>query len=142
MAMIAAGVLGALGLTVQGQAWTWTLYADSAPVVLAQEIPDTPRLNTTLQCEPGSGAVRITLYQPGLTGGFATLSAGGAAATAEAAAGRDGSTATAIRVEHPAWRAFVTGGRLAVAVGEGAQDVTIPADHLPKLRRFTELCGG
>ncbi|HWW12752.1 MAG TPA: hypothetical protein VN018_09555, partial [Brevundimonas sp.] len=42
-------------------AWTWTLYSDT-PVVLANEVPDTANLRTTLECDPGSSVARLTLY--------------------------------------------------------------------------------
>ena len=38
-------------------AWTWTLYDDN-PLVLANEVPDTARLRSTFECEPGSSVVR------------------------------------------------------------------------------------
>ena len=43
-------------------AWTWTLYAEAAPVVLANEVPDTASLRTTLECDPGSSIARVTVY--------------------------------------------------------------------------------
>ncbi|MDP2117900.1 MAG: hypothetical protein Q8J71_10945, partial [Brevundimonas sp.] len=77
-------------------AWTWTLYADAEPVVLAHEIPDTANLRTTLECDPGSSVARLTLYGgPGLTG-LARVTAGEASAVAEAATGRAGATRLAI----------------------------------------------
>ena len=38
-----------LGQIPTGSAWTWTLYTDSAPIVLDHEVPDTAHLRTTLE---------------------------------------------------------------------------------------------
>jgi len=123
-------------------AWTWTLYADAAPVVLAHEVPDTARLGTTLECDPGSSIARLTLYGgAGLTG-MARVSAGGASAVAEAATARTGATRLALRTDHPVFAAFTVDGRLAIMVGDQPRAVEVPTAHLAKLRRFAELCSG
>jgi hypothetical protein len=69
--------------TLQG-GWTWTLYGGEGPLVLANEVPDTPQLRTVLECEPGSGIARVDLYGDGLSAGFATVTSGMATATATA----------------------------------------------------------
>lgn len=123
-------------------AWTWTLYADAAPVVLAHEVPDTPSLRATLECEPGSSVARLTLYGgAGLTG-MARISAGQASAVGEAEAARGGGLKVALRTDHPVFAAFALDGRLVVAVGDQRRPLEVPSDHLAKLRRFTELCSG
>lgn len=123
-------------------AWTWTLYADAAPVVLAHEVPDTPNLRATLECEPGSSVVRLTLYGgEGLTG-MARVSAGQASAVGEAEPARGGGLRVALRTDHPVFAAFALDGRLAVVVGDQRRPLEVPSDHLAKLRRFTELCSG
>ena len=75
----------ALALTLQTTAppaaagWTWTLYSGDGPLVLANEIPDTPRLRATFECAPGSSIVRLTLY--GAAPAEGTAPAGEPAAT-------------------------------------------------------------
>lgn len=141
--MIASLVLAVSTLFAVQQApgaWTWTLYQDS-PLVLAEEIPDSPDLRATFECEPGSGVARATLYGPAAPEGMARLTAGEASAVAETQASRDGALKFTVRSDHPVFAAFVAEGRLAVAVGEQRRAVDVPADHRPKLRRFAELCG-
>lgn len=122
-------------------AWTWTLYADAAPVVLANEIPDTANLRVTLECDPGSSVARVTLYGPAMTG-MARVTSGEAVAMAEAAAGRGESTRLTLRTDHPAFAAFAADGRMNVLVGDHRRPVEVPEVHLAKLRRFSELCAG
>lgn len=123
-------------------AWTWTLYADAAPVVLAHEIPDTPSLRATFECDPGSSVARLTLYGGAGLSGMARISAGEASAVAEAQAARGGGVKLALRTDHPVFAAFALDGRLVVAVGDHRRPLEVPADHLAKLRRFAELCSG
>ena len=123
-------------------AWTWTLYADAEPVVLAHEVPDTANLRTTLECDPGSSIARLTLYGGVALSGMARVTAGDASAVAEAAAARAGATRLALRTDHPVFAAFTIDGRMAVVVGDQRRPVEIPAAHLAKLRRFAELCSG
>lgn len=123
-------------------AWTWTLYADGAPVVLAHEVPDSANLRVTLECEPGSSIARLTLYGGAGMGGMARISAGQASAVGEAEAARGGGIKLALRTDHPVFAAFVVDGRLAIVVGDQRRPLEVPSDHLAKLRRFSELCAG
>lgn len=123
-------------------AWTWTLYADTTPVVLANEVPDTARLRTTLECDPGTSVARLTLYGGDALSGMARVTAGDASAVAEAATVRAGASRVALRTDHPVFAAFAVDGRLAITVGEQRRPVEVPAAHLAKLRRFAELCSG
>lgn len=56
--MIALFIALALGAqsAPSNAGWTWTLYAEAEaePVVLAHEVPDTARLDATLECNPGT----------------------------------------------------------------------------------------
>jgi hypothetical protein len=122
-------------------AWTWTLYGDTAPVVLANEVPDTANLRTTLECDPGSSVARLTLYGDETATGMARVTSGDASAVAQSEAARGG-IRLALRTDHPVFAAFGVSGRLGVAVGEQRRTVEVPAAHLAKLRRFAELCSG
>lgn len=125
-----------------GSNWVWALYADSNPLVLAQEIPDTPQLKTTLECEPRSGRVRLSLYDAtGLGVGPATLSAGQQSVETELQAARSRLTA-AVAVDHPVFIAFQSGGELKIAREEQVKTVTVSTQHLPLLRRFAQACAG
>lgn len=133
-----AAIAALSGPAPQG-GWTWTLYEDS-PLVLANEIPDTPQLKAILECQPGSGVARLDLF--GATGaGIATIASGSATATGESEAAADHQS-VALRIDHPVFGQFMVTGALDVAVAGQHQVVAIPAAHLAKLRRFAELCGG
>lgn len=140
IAFFAAALLAGQTAT-PAPAWTWTLYADTAPLVLANEIPDTANLRATLECDPGSSVARLTLYGIPLTG-MARVSAGDAVAMAEASPTRDDATRLTLRTDHPAFAAFAVDGRMNVLVGDHRRPVEVPAAHLAKLRRFSELCSG
>ncbi len=121
-------------------AWTWTLYADATPVVLANEVPDTASLRATLECDPGSSVARLTLYGGGGLAGMARAAAGEASAVSEAEIGRGGAAKLALRTDHPVFAAFAVDGRMTITVGDQRRPVEVPAAHLAKLRRFAELC--
>ena len=142
--MIALFVAAALAAqtTPPEPAWTWTLYADAEPVVLANEVPDTANLRATLECDPGSSVARLTLYGGAALAGMARVTAGEASAVAEAATARAGVSRLALRTDHPVFAAFIVDGRMAILVGEQRRPVEVPASHLAKLRRFAELCAG
>lgn len=142
-ATAALGLFGQNAVAAPAEAaWTWTLYADDAPVVLANEVPDTANLRTTLECAPGSSVARLTLYGGEPATGMARITAGEAAAVAQSEAARGGALRLALRTDHPVFAAFGVSGRLGVAVGEQRRTVEVPAAHLAKLRRFAELCSG
>ncbi|NBW07763.1 MAG: hypothetical protein EBR82_07030 [Caulobacteraceae bacterium] len=132
------------GATAQAAAWTWTLYEGEGPVVLANEVPDTPQLKATLECTPGSGVARVSVYGGPLAAGIATVTSQGGSAQAqtEAQTGRGGKLSLALRTDHPVFGQFVASGDLTIAVGDQHQDVEIEAAHLAKLRRFADLCSG
>lgn len=121
--------------------WTWTLYEGEGPLVLAHEVPDTPRLSATLECEPGAGVARLNLYGEGPSGGMAMVVSGDAAAQTETVGVAD-RRSLALRADHPVFGRFVLTGQLAVTVAGRSQAVEVEAAHLAKLRRFAELCGG
>lgn len=141
--MIALFVAAALAAqTAPAPAWTWTLYEDAEPVVLAHEVPDTADLRTTLECDRGSGVARVTLYGGAALSGMARIVAGDVSAVAEAQTIRPGAARLALRVDHPAFAAFAGDGRMSVVLGAERRAVEVPAGHLAKLRRFAELCSG
>lgn len=141
--MIALLVAALLAQTTPVEpAWTWTLYADAEPVVLAHEIPDSARLRATLECEPGTNVARLTLYGGAALNGMARITAGEASAVAEAGAARGRAARLALRTDHPVFAAFTVDGRLTIVVGDQQRPVEVPAAHLAKLRRFAELCSG
>lgn len=138
--LVAAGLAGQTA--PPELAWTWTLYADADPVVLAHEVPDSANLRATLECDPGSSVTRLTLYGgPSLTG-MARVNAGEASAVTEATTGRGGATRMAIRTDHPVFAAFSVSGRMTIVVGDRRRPMEVPTVHLAKLRRFAELCSG
>ncbi len=142
--MIALFVIAALAAQnlPSAPAWTWTLYSDAEPIVLAHEVPDTASLRTTLECDPGSSVARLTLYGGVALAGMARVTAGESSAVAEAAVARAGATRLALRTDHPVFAAFTVDGRIAIVVGDQRRPVEIPTAHLAKLRRFAELCSG
>jgi len=140
--LIAAWALALQSTPAPETGWTWTLYADTAPVVLANEIPDTPSLRSTLECEPGSSVARLTLYQTSDMTGMTRIAAGTSTAMTQSEAGRAGSVKVALRTDHPVFAAFAREGRLSMTAGETRRTLEIPQAHLAKLRRFSELCSG
>jgi hypothetical protein len=120
--------------------WTWTLYDEDSPVVLAHEVPDSPQLKAVLECIPGSGVARVDLYGPDPVAGMATLVSGTASATTESEATGEQRSIT-LRTDHPVFGQFVVTGALDVAVAGRHQAVAVPASHRAKLVRFAELCG-
>lgn len=141
------GVVAALAIVIQSSpasGWTWTLYDADGPLVLANEIPDTPQLRGTIECEPGSGVARISAYGDGPGAAFATLASGGATATAEVQPTRGSARRVSVMLPtaHPVFMAFLESGALSVRSGDRTQAITITRPHLAKLRRFAELCGG
>ena len=140
--LIAAWALALQATPAPEAGWTWTLYADTAPVVLANEIPDTPSLRSTLECEPGSSVARLTLYQTSAMTGMTRIAAGTSTAMTQSEAGRAGSVKVALRTDHPVFAAFAREGSLSMSAGETRRTLEIPQAHLAKLRRFAELCSG
>lgn len=139
---------GLLGITMAlllqvGQlpatAWTWTLYDDS-PLVLANEVPDTTRLRSTFECDPGTSIVRLSLYQAVPTSGFARVAAGSATTMAQVERIRGSGLRLALRTDHPVFAAFAADGHLSVRIGEEQRTIEVQRPHLAKLRRFAELC--
>lgn len=130
-----------LALAILQGGWTWTLYDRGDMLVLADEIPDTARLRTTLQCEPGSGIASVDLYEGPIKAGFAILTSGTASATTEASSRADLRT-LAVRTDHPVFGQFLLTGALDVAVAGQHQTVRVPSVYLGRLRRFAELCAG
>lgn len=131
----------AAAVVVLQSGWTWTLYEDASPVVLAHELPDTPQLRAVLECTPGSGVARVDLFGPNTGSGMATIVSGPATAT-----GQSDATARlrsiALRTDHPVFSRFVVTGDLDVAVAGHHQVLGVEPGHLAKLRRFAELCSG
>ena len=128
--------------TALGQArnWVWSLYPDGNLVVLAHEIPDTPELKTTLECEPDSNRVRITLYGPHqMTSGPATLLSGSRSNMGEIIARTD-SVRAGIPADHPAFVSFTASGALRLEQNGQAMDLTVEQPYLNTLRRFARLC--
>ena len=69
-------MVGLMALAFQTPGWTWTLYDNEVQLVLANEVPDTPQLRATFECEPGTGITRLSLYDAPMGEGFATVAAG------------------------------------------------------------------
>jgi hypothetical protein len=120
-------------------AWTWTLYDDD-PLVLANEVPDTARLRSTFECEPGSSVVRLSLYPSAPARGFARVTAGSASTTAPVEPARGEGLRLVLRSDHPVFAAFAADGHLGVMIGDAHRDIEVQRVHLAKLRRFAELC--
>lgn len=141
-ALAVAGAMGVSPAPVQNDAWTWTLYEGDGPLVLANEVPDTPRLRSTLECDPGSGVARLSLYDVQAPLGFATARSGQATAAVEVATARGARLQTALRTDHPVFAAFLASGKLNLAWSDGSRAIEVGRNALPRLRRFAELCSG
>lgn len=142
IAMAAALMAGQGPTSAQRPTWVWSLYDEADPLVLARERPDTPDLQTTLECARASGLVRLSLYGSDLEAGIAVPSSGDVSAAVEATIAADGAIVAPLRTDHPLFGRFAQTGSLRVAVGDRRQTIEIPASDLAKLRRFADLCRG
>lgn len=122
------------------RAWTWTLYDGEGPLVLAEEVPDTPNLRTTLECEAGGGRVTFTLYEATTPGGYATARAGELSTTAQILPSRGDKAEVVLRTDLPVFAAFASSGEMTLALGDQERRVSVGRPHLAKLRRFAERC--
>jgi len=121
-------------------AWTWTLYDGDGPLVLAEEVPDTPRLRTTLECEADGGRVTVTLYEATTAGGYVTARAGEVSTMAQVAPSRGDKVEVVLRTDLPVFAAFAARGEMTLTLGDQERRVSIGRPHLAKLRRFAERC--
>jgi hypothetical protein len=145
-AVMALALQASAPQTQPPSAWTWTLYEGDGPVVLANELPDTPNLKATLQCAPGSSVVELAVYdsteRSDAPPGFARLTSGAVTTTSEARIGRGGRVEVVLRTDHPLFAAFVGSGDIVVKTGDQALAVKVDRPHLAKLRRFADRCAG
>ncbi len=134
-------------LTMQGRvtspaAWTWVLY-EGDTVTLANEVPDTPRLRATFECEAGSSVAKLTLYDGAPSAnGMAQVSAGQSNAAVAVSDGARGAGVLTVRTDHPVFAAFASSGQMSVRASDARVAVVVEPEHLAKLRRFAELCAG
>lgn len=142
IALAAASLLFQSATPPAGAVWTWALYEGTGPVVLANEVTDTAYLKTTLECEPGTGIARVSLYEVGSGGGFVTLSSGDNSATVETGPSRRGAIQLSLRTDHPIFAAFRASGALDIAIGDRRTRIEVQRTHLAKLARFAEVCRG
>lgn len=101
--------------------WTWTLYEDRASLALANEIPDTTSLAAVLECAPGSGRAKVSIFPSGVP--------------------RSRPVVGEFQTTDPAFAAFVRSGRLSLRSEAGTGEIAMDAVHRSKLWRFARLCG-
>lgn len=140
LAALLLGVNAGPAAAQSADRWVWSLYESGGSVVLANEVPDTTQLRATLECTPGEGMAVMSLYDPQASAGFARLTAGSAAGAVEVRAARGGKVETTLRLDHPVFAAFVSGGELTVATGEHRTEVRAEPVFHGLLRRFGERC--
>lgn len=130
------------------EGWTWSLYGagEGGTVVLANEIPDTPELRATLECEPGSGAARISVFGvEGAADGYVSIRSGDAAATSQGDTGRDGGVrrlSASLRLEHPVFHAFSSSGNLVMSQEDRSWPIRLGRHHRALLTEFAAACEG
>lgn len=140
---------GALAAQSPAQAlWTWTLYdaEDGGRVVLANEIPDTARLRATLECEPGGGAVLISVFdRQGADAGYVSIRSGETSTASQGELAEDGGATrltASMRMEHPVFAAFLETRVLTLHQGENRWTVRVGPPHSALLDDFAAACGG
>ncbi len=104
-----------------GGRWTWTLYENPNSLALANEVPDSDSLAAVLECRPGSGRVKVSLFP-----------------------NRDGlkPVAAEYAATDAAFAAFVRTGKLELQNDIGAGEIAMKRrEHRDKLRRFATMCG-
>ena len=128
-----------LALAAQaGDAWVWAYYDGDGMAVLAREVPDTDRLSAVLECHPGSGVARLTVYGPRERPEFVNVSAGDV--SADSVRVESDGLAVRLRLDHPLFLAFADGEAMTLTAGE--ETVSTPAPQLAVLARFRAACGG
>lgn len=100
--------------------WTWTLYEGRTSLALANEIPDTDSLAAVLECTPGSGQAKVSIFPSGK---------------------RTSPVVGQYKTTDAAFVAFVASGKLSLKTEAGSGEIAMDAPHLPKLARFSQLCG-
>lgn len=140
--LIAALASLAIQADVPATRWTWALYENDGPLVLANEVPDTPQLRTTLECEAGTGIARVSIFGTPMGSGFVRVMAGNVTATTEADGSRRDKTVVTLRTDHPVFAQFVAGGALSLVLADQSRSIAVERGHRAKLRRFAELCAG
>ena len=141
-------LIAAVQPSPEAESWTWSLYGagEGGTVVLANESPDTPRLRATLECEPGSGAVRISVFAAeGAANGYVSVRSGDARAASQGEAipedGEQRLTA-ALRMEHPVFPAFVQSGELTLNQDDRRWPIRVGSRHRALLADFAAACDG
>lgn len=146
--MVAALAGQSSGQSPEQARWTWTLYdsGDGGRVVLANEIPDTPSLRATLECDPGSGAVLVSVFdREGADAGYVSIRSGQASTASQGELADEGDTTrltASMRMEHPVFAAFLETRTLALHQGENRWTVRVGARHTALLNDFAAACGG
>jgi hypothetical protein len=121
--LAAAAALGVLALAPPAFAglWTWTLYEDRASLALANEIPDSTSLAAVLECVPGSGQAKVSIFP---------------------SQGRSRTPVVSqYRTSDTAFVEFVRTGRLSFRNEAGSGEIYMGPQHRAKLARFSRLCG-
>ncbi len=146
--MVAALAGQSSGQSPEQARWTWTLYdsGDGGRVVLANEIPDTPSLRATLECDPGDGAVLVSVFdREGADAGYVSIRSGQAATASQGELADEGNTTrltASMRMEHPVFAAFLETRVLTLHQGENRWTVRLGARHGALLNDFAAACGG
>jgi len=102
--------------------WTWTLYEDRASLALANEVPDTSKLAAVLECKPGDGMAKVSVFP-------------------QNGAGRAPPVVSEIKTGDAAFVAFVRTGKLSLKTDAGSGEIAMDPEHRAKLERFARLCG-
>jgi len=121
--LAAAAALGVLGLALPAWAglWTWTLYEDRASLALANEIPDSTSLAAVLECVPGSGDAKVSVFP---------------------SEGRSRTPVVQLyKTSDAQFLEFVRTGRLSFSNEGGSGQIFMGPEHRDKLLRFSRLCG-
>ena len=119
-ATAALGVL-ALGGPAYAGLWTWTLYENRASLALANEIPDSSSLAAVLECVPGSGDAKVSVFP---------------------SEGRSREPVVEqFKTSDAAFVEFVRTGRLSFRNEGGSGEIFMGPEHRTKLVRFSRLCG-
>jgi len=120
IAVLLAVALSATAASAQ-DLWTWTLYENPGALALANEVPDSTKLAAVLECRPGSGAAKVSIFPEG------------------------GRSRTPIvgeyRTSDADFLGFVRSGKLSLKTDGGSGEIAMDAEHRSKLERFARLCG-
>ena len=116
------GLMACASTAAAQDLWTWTLYEDGGALALANEVPDTSKLAAVLECKPGDGVAKVSVFP-------------------NQGADRSPPVVGEMKTADAAFVSFVRTGKLSLKTDAGSGEIAMDPAHRAKLERFARLCG-